>query len=63
VDRTTCGDIFQGDIVIIAGCRGHKNRDRILLGPGNAKVGSRHGDSHFWVIQHHEFIGVVCFLI
>jgi hypothetical protein len=62
-DRTTCGHGFRDKTVIIAGCRGHKNRDKILLGPGSARVGSEHGDSHFWVIRRHESSGDVCFLI
>jgi hypothetical protein len=46
-------------------CRlqGYKNQDEFLLGPGSARVGSRHGDNHFWVIRRHEFSGVVCFFI
>jgi hypothetical protein len=42
---------------------GHKNQERVSLGLGSTRVESRHGDSHFWVIQRHEFIHVVCFLI
>jgi hypothetical protein len=42
---------------------GHKNQDRVSLGPGSARVGLKHGDNHFWVIRRHEFNGVVCFLI
>ena len=42
---------------------GHKNRDKVSLGPGSARVRSRRGDNHFWVIRCHEFSGVVCFLI
>jgi hypothetical protein len=59
----TCGHGFRDKTVIIAGCRGHKNRDKILLGPGSARVGSERGDSHFWVIRCHKFSGDVCFLI
>jgi hypothetical protein len=54
---------FEMKTVIIAGCRGHKNRDKIPLGPGSARVGSERGDSHFWVIRCHESNGDVCFLI
>jgi hypothetical protein len=42
---------------------GHENQDKILLGRGSARVGSRHGDNHFWVIRRHEFSGAICFLI
>jgi hypothetical protein len=43
--------------------RGHKNRDKISLGPGSARVRSECGDSHFWVIRCHKSNGDVCFLI
>jgi hypothetical protein len=46
----TCGHGFLGDIVIIAGCRGHENRDKILLGLGSSIVGSKRGDNNFWVM-------------
>jgi hypothetical protein len=39
----------------------HGNRDIISLGPESAKLKSKRGDTHFWVIRHHEFSGVVCF--
>jgi hypothetical protein len=55
--------IMRKRTVMIVGCRGHENRDKILLGPGSARVGSRRGDNHFWVIQHHKFSGDVFFLI
>jgi hypothetical protein len=57
------GTIFR-DTVQRINCREQaQNRDEISQGPGSARVRLRHGDSHFWVIQHHKFNGVVCFLI
>ena len=47
---------------LIAGRR-HGNQDEISQGPGSARFKLRRGDNHFWVIQHYEFNGVVCFLI
>jgi hypothetical protein len=43
----TCRYKFRDRTVIIACCRGHGNRDKILLGLGNARVGSERGDNHF----------------
>jgi hypothetical protein len=63
VDRTTTRTNFEARTVVIAGFRGHRNQDKILLGPGSARVGSRRGDRHFWVIRRHECSGVVYFLI
>jgi len=63
-DCTTIWACFSmQSTVIIAGCRGHGHQDEIFLGPGSARAGWRCGDSHIWVIRHHEFCGVVCFLI
>jgi hypothetical protein len=59
----TDGHVFETIIQHLLQVAGHENRDKVSLGPGSARVGSRHGDSHFWVIRRHEFNGVVCFLI
>ena len=63
VERTTVGTFYEVGTVIIASCKGHANRDGIILGPGSAKVISRHGDSHFWVFRCHKYSGDVCFLV
>jgi hypothetical protein len=44
LDRTiqSTGIDFEMNVVIIAGCSGHENRDKISLGPGSARVGSEH---------------------
>ena len=62
-DRTTCRHEFWGGTIIIAGCKGHEDWDKILLGPRSARVELECGDKHFWLIQCHEFIGAICFLI
>jgi hypothetical protein len=59
----TAGMDYEAVSDIIAGCKGHKNRDKILLGPRSSRARLRHGDSHFWVIQCHEFSGDFRFLI
>jgi hypothetical protein len=45
-----------------ADCR-HRNGDKFSQGDESARIRSRRGDSHFWVILCHKFIGVVCFMI
>jgi hypothetical protein len=52
---------FIGVQTFIVGCR-HGNRDDIFNGPENASVRLKCGDNHFWVIQHHKFNGVACFM-
>jgi hypothetical protein len=54
---------YEAKTVIIVGCRGHRNRDKISLSPGSARVISERGDSHFWVIRCYESSGDVFFLI
>jgi hypothetical protein len=54
---------IEMNIVIIAGCSGHKNQDKVSLGPESAIVELECGDSHFWVIRCHKSNGDVCFLI
>ena len=54
---------FETSYVIIASCKGQGNRDKIYLGPRSARVESKCGNIHFWVIKCHESNGDVFFFI
>jgi hypothetical protein len=52
------GHVVQGKYNgIYCKLQGYKNQDKFILGTGSARVITRHGDNHFWVIRRHEFSG------